>query len=74
MNGQILKQSVMLDLISKGFRSHGQQGQPTLEDVIAVICNRLVEHIQTTGIVTTVVTGSSTSGGPITGVGIGKVA
>jgi len=73
MNSQILKQSVMLDLISKGFRPHGRQGQPTLEDIIEVICDRLVEHVQTTGIVTTTVVGSSVSGGSITGIGTGKV-
>jgi hypothetical protein len=45
-----------------------------LEAFVTTVVDKIVDHIQTTGVVNTTVTGTSASGGPVTGTGVGTLS
>jgi hypothetical protein len=71
LNSSTLKSDIITSLEGQGFVFNDVS---QLDKLIDIIATAVVAHIQTMGVVNTVVTGTSQSGGPVTGTGVGTVS
>jgi len=70
LNAATLKSDIISALEGQGFVSNEFSSFDKLADAIA---SAVINHIKTMGVVNTTVTGTSASGGPVTGTGVGAM-
>ncbi len=71
LNSATLKSDIVSALQGHGFVLNDASKFDALADAIATA---VINHIKTAGVVNVTVTGSSASGGPVTGTGVGTMS
>ena len=70
LNAAALKGNILSAMASQGFVFGDTSKADTMAEAIA---DAVVDHITTAGVVTVTVTGSSATGGAVTGTGVGSM-